>query len=196
MQKKDDKEDDKKSVMKIWLWNIAVYLTLLAVIAVACLFCGCSTTKYVPAERVRTEYVRTDSALFERILDMMRESVRRNQTTSDTTIINVTNTYTLDADGDTISKDTNTKEYRSTNREVELEHQLTQLRDSTRLLQAQLDSQKADTIQVPYPVERELTAWEKTKMDFGGIAIGAVGITLIGGLAAVIAWIVKRKRRK
>lgn len=192
MQKKDYKEDDRR-IMETWLYSVGMAFALLVMLAVACLFVGCTTTKYVPAERVRTEYVRTDSALFERILDMMRESVRRNQTTSDTTIINVTNTYTLDADGDTISKDTNTKEYRSTNREVELEHQLTQLRDSTRLLRAQLDSQKADTIQVPYPVERELTAWEKTKMDLGGLALGGLVVAVI---AAVIVWLAKRKRIK
>lgn len=195
MQKKDYKEDDRR-LIESWLYSMGTAIALLVLIGVTCLICGCTTTKYVPTESVHTECVRTDSALFERILDMMRENVRRNQTTSDTTIINVTNTYTLDANGDTISKDTNTKEYRSTNREVELEHQLTQLRDSTRLLRAQLDSQKADTIQVPYPVERELSFWEKTKMNFGGMAIGGLGACVIGGLAALTAWMVKRKRRK
>lgn len=29
-----------------------------------------------------------------------------------------------------------------------------------------------DNIRVPYPVEKELTRWEKTKLDIGGIAIG------------------------
>ncbi len=28
-----------------------------------------------------------------------------------------------------------------------------------------------DTIRVPYPVERQLTAWERTKVDYGGYAI-------------------------
>lgn len=54
---------------------------------------------------------------------------------------------------------------------------------------------KTDSVRVrePYPVERELTKWEQTKMDFGGIFLcGLIAV----GVAAVILWIVKRKRRK
>lgn len=54
---------------------------------------------------------------------------------------------------------------------------------------------KTDSVRVrePYPVERELTKWEQTKMDFGGIFLGGL---IAAGVAAVIVWIVKRKRRK
>lgn len=51
--------------------------------------------------------------------------------------------------------------------------------------QAVVDSVK---VSVPCPVERKLTRWEQTKQDVGGVAIG-------GLIAAVIVWIVKRKRR-
>ena len=54
---------------------------------------------------------------------------------------------------------------------------------------------KTDSVRVrePYSVERELTKWEQTKMDFGGIFLGGL---IAVGVAAVIVWIVKRKRRK
>ena len=54
---------------------------------------------------------------------------------------------------------------------------------------------KTDSVRVrePYPVERELTKWEQAEMDFGGMAIGGL---IAVGVAAVIVWIVKRKRRK
>ena len=54
---------------------------------------------------------------------------------------------------------------------------------------------KTDSVRVrePYPVERELTKWEQTKMDFGGMVLGGL---IAVGVAAVIVWIVKRKRRK
>ncbi len=54
---------------------------------------------------------------------------------------------------------------------------------------------KTDSVRVrePYPVERELTKWEQTKMDFGGMFLGVLIAVLV---AAVIVWIVKRKRRK
>lgn len=31
-----------------------------------------------------------------------------------------------------------------------------------------------DTVQVPYPVEKELTRWQSVKIEFGGAAIGAL----------------------
>lgn len=41
---------------------------------------------------------------------------------------------------------------------------------------------------VPYPVERELTRWERTKMDFGGMAIGAVA----AAVCFAVVWMIKR----
>lgn len=54
---------------------------------------------------------------------------------------------------------------------------------------------KTDSVSVrePYPVERPLTKWEQTQMDFGGMAIGGLIAVVV---SAVIVWIVKRKRRK
>ena len=51
---------------------------------------------------------------------------------------------------------------------------------------------KTDSIAVPYPVERNLSRWEKTKQDIGGIAIGA----FIAVVSAVVIWLVKRFRIK
>lgn len=61
--------------------------------------------------------------------------------------------------------------------------------DTVTVYQAVVDSVNVSAL---YPVERELTKWEQTKMDFGGMAIGG----LIAVVATVIVWIVKRKRRK
>ena len=56
---------------------------------------------------------------------------------------------------------------------------------------------KADTvrekIRVPYPVERKLTRWERTKMELGGWAFGALIVAVI---AVVIMWLIYKKRRK
>ncbi len=54
---------------------------------------------------------------------------------------------------------------------------------------------KTDSVRVrePYPVERELTKWEQTQMDFGGMFLGGLIAVVV---SAVIVWIVKRKRRK
>lgn len=50
---------------------------------------------------------------------------------------------------------------------------------------------RRDTVQVPLPVERRLSRWEQVKMDFGGMAIGAVAIIL----PALLIYIVRRFRR-
>lgn len=65
-------------------------------------------------------------------------------------------------------------------------------------LRAVVDSLRAvkrDSVDrpVPYPVERPLSKWERTKMDFGGMFLGGMVAAVI---AAVLIWIVKRKRRK
>lgn len=38
---------------------------------------------------------------------------------------------------------------------------------------------RVDTIRVPYPVESNLTKWQQTKMDMGGIAIGVLCLCLL-----------------
>lgn len=53
--------------------------------------------------------------------------------------------------------------------------------------QSAIDSVK---VSVPYPVERELSRWERTKMDFGGMAIGA----LVIALCVAVAWLIKKFR--
>lgn len=48
-------------------------------------------------------------------------------------------------------------------------------------------------VRVPYPVERKLTRWERTKMELGGWAFGAL---IVAVLAVVIMWLIYKKRRK
>lgn len=42
-------------------------------------------------------------------------------------------------------------------------------------------------VRVPYPVERELTKWERTKMDFGGMAIGGLSI-VVAIMCGLLLW--------
>lgn len=49
-----------------------------------------------------------------------------------------------------------------------------------------------DTIRVPYPVEKELTRWQRVKLDAGGIAIGVATAALL----AIVVWLVLRFRRR
>ena len=51
--------------------------------------------------------------------------------------------------------------------------------------------ERVDTIRMPYPVERQLSQWEKIKLDLGGICIGGL---IIFALSEVAVWILRRKR--
>jgi hypothetical protein len=60
------------------------------------------------------------------------------------------------------------------------------------MLQAKYDSlfsEKQKVVQVPYPVERELSWWQSVKLQVGEIAIG-----IIIGLIIIIAWLLRRKK--
>lgn len=52
--------------------------------------------------------------------------------------------------------------------------------------------ERTDSVSVPCPVERTLTRWERAKMDFGGMALGAVG----AAVAALIVWLIIKFRRR
>lgn len=51
---------------------------------------------------------------------------------------------------------------------------------------------KTDSIQVPYPVEKELTRWQQMKQELGGWALG---IILVVTLAIVILLIYKTRKK-
>lgn len=51
-----------------------------------------------------------------------------------------------------------------------------------------------DTIQVPYPVEKSLSRWEKTKMDTGGWAIGVLSGVCLLGIGYVVYWLIGKKK--
>lgn len=38
---------------------------------------------------------------------------------------------------------------------------------------------KTDSIQIPYPVEKTLSGWQRFKLDFGGAAIGVLIVIII-----------------
>ena len=48
---------------------------------------------------------------------------------------------------------------------------------------------RTDSIQVPFPVERELSWWQSVKLQVGEIAIG-----VIIGLIIIIVWLIRRKK--
>lgn len=49
-------------------------------------------------------------------------------------------------------------------------------------------------VEVPVPVEKELSRWEKVKIEVGGWAIGLLSGGLVVGVGYVIKWLIKKKK--
>lgn len=140
-------------------------ITLIIICSVALM--SCTRKVYVPTETVRTEYK-----------DRVVEAVRVDT-------VAMRDSVAVYVNGDTV--------------------RITKYRDRwrTRIVERHdtVNVAKVDSVAVPvevpkpYPVERKLTRWERTKMDAGGIAIGILGVAALGGLAW-LAWLVYKKRRR
>lgn len=50
---------------------------------------------------------------------------------------------------------------------------------------------RTDSVQIPYPVERPLSRWQRAKLELGGWAFG--GIILFA--MVIVGWLVKKKLR-
>lgn len=154
---------------------------------------SCKTiTKYVPVESVRTEYREADStAIFNRLLKIF-ESRKEKESKSDSLVDRTKETVVINEKGDTTRHDKERTVYKSTQREKELESENKTLKDSISSLNTRLESIKTDSVPSVVPVERELSRWEKAKMDFGGMAIG--GLTAVVVLF-IIVWLIKKFKK-
>ena len=165
-------------------------LIMLAVVAAIGL-CSCTRTVYEPVERVHTEYREADTtAIYNRLLKLF-ESRRERESRSDSLVDREKETVVLRENGDTARHDRERIVYVSSKYERELEHKVKEQDSIISALRTQLSSVRVDSIPVPYPVERELTRWEQTKIDYGGTALGA----WLGVMCIAVIWLIKKYRK-
>lgn len=177
-----------------WRMGLAVIAMVCLSVILTCLICSCSRKVYVPVETVRTEYRDADTtAIFNRLLKIF-ESSKEKELKSDSLIDRENVTVVLNIQGDTVKEVKTKYVYRATKREKELETENKTLRDSLSVLNTRLESIKTDSIPSIVTVERELSRWEKAKMDFGGMAMGGTVVFFIG-LCIAVVWIIKKGRR-
>lgn len=163
----------------------------LLIFALAIMLSACTSTKYVPEESVRTEYVHGDNSELLNVIKSLTERLHQKEQQVDSLMQSYRELLVLSDKGDTLRHDREKIVYRASHRESELEKLVESKNDSIRELLRQLESVKSDSIRVPYPVERKLSRWEQAKMDFGGMAIGATVLLVV----FVIAWLIKRYAR-
>lgn len=163
-------------------------IILLVAILIASLY-GCTTIKYVPIETTKTEYVEkvirdtSDTYQLKHIIDSL-----------------ITDRTTHQRDCVIIVKDTagaviNRQEYHNTTNTIRTHHKQKES-DSVMFYKLKVDSllnKREDVVQVPVPVKRELTRWEKFKSDWFGLIV-IVSLAALAVLYLMLWW--QKKKNK
>lgn len=164
---------------------LIIFLTLLGL-------CGCaSSPKYAPMPSVRTDSVGSVIETNFSQLRSMLESLRHEVSTRDSVSTKDSKVIIINQQGDTVYREI-VRERDTSHSRDEVVESLRHYYDSVmRSQDARLESiiKKLDSI--PVPVEKELTWWEKTKQEAGGIAIGCV----LAVIVAAVVWLIKKLKR-
>lgn len=179
--------EDKE--IKYYVYTILIVIGLLSLTAL-CLT-SCSHRVYVPVQSIRTDTIymsRKDSV-------HIKDSLITRQ------VINIRDSVAIH-DSVVIIKDEqgNIKEkliiryrdrWHATQDNLTLQRQIDRYKASNDSLRAT----KTEYKEVPIPVEKKLSRWQKFKMDIGGWAIGAMSTVLLGVIGYIVVWLLKKYRR-
>lgn len=149
----------------MWLLFILVMWAVLSL-------CGCKQVEYVPVKEVRTVEIERNGIKWS---DMSYGSNETTMTTIKDSVVVVVNQQ-----GEEVSR----KEYH----EKETDREYREKYEELMMMYESLRSEKTDTVQVPYPVEKQLSKWEQTCVNYGGEAI----VTCIV-LSFIIGWMVYKR---
>lgn len=156
---------DRVKEGQMWLLLIIVGWLILSL-------CGCKQVEYVPVQEVKTVEIERNG------INWSDRSYGSNETTMITikdSVVVVVNQQGEEVRREEWHEKETDREYR------EKYEELLSMYESLR-------SEKTDTIQVPYPVERKLGRWEQTCVNYGGEAIVMCVVMLF-----IIGWIAFKK---
>ena len=164
---------------------------LFVAIFFAVLCVSCSHRVYVPVQSIRTDTIYMSR----------RDSVHIKDSLITRQVINIRDSVAIH-DSVVIIKDDqgNIKEklivrYRDRWHATQDNLTLQRLIDRYKASNDSLRATKKEHIEVPKVVERELSRWQKIKMDVGGWAIGALSATLLAAVVYIVVWLLKKYRR-
>lgn len=179
--------EDKE--IKYYVYSMLILIGLLALTAL-CLT-SCSHRVYVPVQSIRTDTIymsRKDSV-------HIKDSLITRQ------VINIRDSVAIH-DSVVIVKDEqgNIKEklivryrdrWHATQDNLTLQRHIDRYKASNDSLRAT----KTEYKEVPIPVEKKLSRWEKLKMDVGGWAIGVMSTFLLAIIGYIVVWLLKKYRK-
>lgn len=155
------------------------------------LFCGCSHKIYVPVESVRTDtlYLSHRDSIHVKDSIVMHHVIN----TRDSVAIHDSVVIVQDEQGNV--KEKLIIRYRdrwhATLDNLTLQRQIDRYKASNDSLRAA----KTEYKEVPIPVEKKLSRWQKIKMDVGGWAIGAMSTLLLAIVGYIVIWLLKKYRK-
>lgn len=179
--------EDKE--IKYYVYTMLIVIGLLALTAL-CLT-SCSHRVYVPVQSIRTDTVymaKKDSVhIKDSLITRQVINIRDSVAIHDSVII------VQDEQGNV--KERLIVRYRdrwhATQDNLTLQRQIDRYKASNDSLRAT----KTEYKEVPIPVEKKLSRWQKIKMDVGGWAIGAMSTVLLGIVGYIVFWLLKKYRR-
>lgn len=175
--------------IKYYVYTMLIIIGLLALTSLC--FTSCSHRVYVPVQSIRTDTIymsRKDSV---HIKDSL--ITRQVITVRDSVAIHDSVVIIKDEQGNI--KERLIVRYRDHWHATQDALTLLRLIDHYKASNDSLLATMREHIEVPKVVERELSRWEKIKMDVGGWAIGALSATLLAAIAYIIIWLLKKYRR-
>lgn len=179
--------DDKE--IKYYVYSILIIIGLLSLTAIC--MTSCSHRVYVPVQSIRTDTIYMAKKDSVHIKDSL--ITRQVITTRDSVAIHDSVVIVKDEQGNV--KERLIVRYRdhwhATEDNLSLQRQIDRYKASNDSLRAT----KTEYKEVPIPVEKKLSRWQKIKMDVGGWAIGAMSTFLLAIIGYIVIWLLKKYRK-
>ncbi len=179
--------DDKE--IKYYVYSILIIIGLLSLTAIC--MTSCSHRVYVPVQSIRTDT----------IYIAKKDSVHIKDSLITRQVINIRDSVAIH-DSVVIVKDEqgNIKErlivrYRDHWHATQDALTLLRLIDRYKASNDSLRATMREHIEVPIPVEKKLSRWQKIKMDVGGWVIGAMSTFLLAIIGYIVVWLLKKYRK-
>lgn len=178
--------EDKE--IKYYVYTMLIVIGLLALTA---LCISCSDKNYLEVQTVRTDtlYVAKKDSV------NLKDSLVARQVINVRDSITIHDSVVIVQDDQGHIKEKLIVRYRdrwhATQDNLTLQRQIDRYKASNDSLRAT----KTEYKEVPIPVEKPLSRWQKIKMDVGGWAIGAMSTFLLAIVGYIVIWLLKKYRK-